>query len=67
MEKKKVRVVHKDFIVYDQEDMDAEMKEYIEDMYNHDNIEILNMQIVYQRTRFSENGCYRVIFVIRNK
>ena len=64
MEKKKARVVHRDFtLAYNQGDMDAEMKEYIEDMYNYDNIEILNMQIVYQRTHFSEDGFYRVIFV----
>ena len=66
MEKKKARVVHKDF-AYNNGDMDAKMKEYIEDMYNYDDIEILNMQIVYQRTHFSDDGFYRVIFVIRSK
>ena len=64
--KKKARVTHKDF-GYNSGEMDQDMKEYIENMYNRDDIEVLNMQVVYQRTHFSENGFYRVIFVIKSK
>lgn len=62
--KNKARVVRKEFTL--RYDFEKDMDEYIEYMYNDPNIEVLAMNIVHQRTRFSENGVYWVIFVVRD-
>ena len=45
----------------------AYMIDYIEDMYNNPDIKVITMNTVYQRSRFDEEGRYRVIFVIMDR
>lgn len=63
---KKCRVVQKTFS-YDYNQLSQDMIEYIESMYNNPDIKVITMNTVYQRSRFDEEGRYRVIFVIMDR
>ena len=63
----KVRVEQKSFFMgYETDKFRPEMNEYIENMYNSDSVEVINMNIFHERTRFSDDGIYRVVFMIRD-
>ena len=63
---KKCRVVQKIFS-YNYNQLSQDMIDYIEDMYNNPDIKVITMNTVYQRSRFDEEGRYRVIFVIMDR
>lgn len=65
MEEKKVRVVTRE---YGTDSLNEEAMDFdIAEMYNDPAIRVLSMNIVYKRTRFSENGQYIVKFVVTDK
>ena len=64
--RKKCRVVQKAF-PYSYDLLIPDMTDYIENMYNNPDIKVITMNTVYQRSKFSEEGCYRVIFVITDR
>lgn len=63
---KKCRVVQKIFS-YNYNQLSQDMIDYIENMYNNPDIKVIIMNTVYQRSRFDEEGRYRVIFVIMDR
>ena len=63
---KKCRVVQKTF-PYNYNQLAQDMIDYIENMYNNPDIKVITMNTVYQRSRFDEEGRYRVIFVIMDR
>lgn len=63
---KKCRVVQRIF-PYNYNQLAQDMVDYIEDMYNNPDIKVITMNTVYQRSRFDEEGRYRVIFVITDR
>lgn len=64
--RKKCRVVQRIF-PYNYNQLAQDMVDYIEDMYNNPDIKVITMNTVYQRSRFDEEGRYRVIFVIMDR
>lgn len=59
-------VEHKTFgLSYNYGELRTEMTEYIENTYNNPDVEVVNMNTFHERTQFSENGVYHVIFVLR--
>lgn len=65
MEEKKVRVITREYDTdfRGEKAMDLDIAE----MYSDSTIRVLNMNIIYKRTRFSENGQYIVKFVVTDK
>ena len=64
----KVRLEQKWFYIgYDTDEFRPEMKEYIEDMYNNGRVEVVSMNIFHERSRFSDDGIYRVVFMLKDR
>lgn len=63
----KIRLEQKWFYIgYDTDGFRPEMTEYIEGMYNDSSVEVVSMNIFHERSKLSDHGIYRVVFMLKD-